>query len=243
MNDNPVQWYASWFDTPYYHILYQDRDHQEAKQFMDALTNFLKLPSGGRIMDLACGRGRHSVYLNSLGYDVVGTDLSEQSIAYARQFENDTLHFVVHNMSEPLGQKFDAIFNLFTSFGYFDKEKDHLNTLKAIKADLDGGGCGVIDFMNVDRVIKNLVTEDNKTVEGIDFHLKRHSYNGYIFKTISFEADGTDHYYTERVRALRLTDFKDYFSKAGIRLLHCFGDYRLGPFDSQTSERLILIFR
>ncbi|HNU60379.1 MAG TPA: SAM-dependent methyltransferase, partial [Aquaticitalea sp.] len=70
MDKDTTQWYASWFDTPYYHILYQDRDHADAQHFMDVLTNYLNLPQGGKILDLACGKGRHSVYLNSLGYDV-----------------------------------------------------------------------------------------------------------------------------------------------------------------------------
>ena len=78
------QWYASWFDTPYYHILYKDRDHSEAQVFMDNLTNYLNIPEGGKILDLACGKGRHSVYLNSLGYNVTGIDLSEKSIDYAK---------------------------------------------------------------------------------------------------------------------------------------------------------------
>ena len=67
MTKETTQWYASWFDTPYYHILYKDRNHAEAHLFMDNLTNYLNLPEDGKILDLACGRGRHSIYLNSLG--------------------------------------------------------------------------------------------------------------------------------------------------------------------------------
>ena len=77
------KWYASWFDSKFYHILYKDRDDKEAQHFMDTLTNYLNLPEDGSILDLACGKGRHSVYLNSLGYNVIGADLSENSINYA----------------------------------------------------------------------------------------------------------------------------------------------------------------
>ena len=77
MTKDTQQWYASWFDTPFYHILYKDRDHSEAQLFMDNLTNYLNIPEQGEILDLACGKGRHSMYLNSLGYDVTGVDLSE----------------------------------------------------------------------------------------------------------------------------------------------------------------------
>ena len=160
MNKSTEQWYASWFDTPYYHILYKDRDYSEAQGFMDNLTNYLNLPEKGKILDLACGKGRHSVYLNTLGYNVTGVDLSEQSIKHAKQFENDTLKFKVHDMSKPYQDKFDAVFNLFTSFGYFEDESCNLNTIKAIKSELNEFGFGVIDFMNVNFVKTNLIDEN-----------------------------------------------------------------------------------
>ncbi|GFZ75903.1 methyltransferase [Aquaticitalea lipolytica] len=243
MTKEKTQWYASWFDTPYYHILYKDRDHEEAHQFMDNLTNYLNLPEDGKVLDLACGKGRHSVYLNSLGYNVTGVDLSENSIEYAKQFENDTLCFEVHDMCKPYNEKFDAVFNLFTSFGYFDKDEDNLNTIKAIKEDLNEFGFGVIDFMNTDFIIENLVAEDVKTVEGIDFHQKRYVKDGYIIKDISFTADGEDYNFQERVKALTLKDFEALFEKAGVFLLDVFGDYKLRKYYKTTSERLVMIFK
>ena len=235
MTKDTTQWYASWFDTPYYHMLYEDRDHDEAHQFMDNLTQYLNLPENGKILDLACGKGRHSIYLNALGYDVTGVDLSENSIAYAKKQENETLHFKVHDMCKPFNDKFDAVFNLFTSFGYFDKSEDNLNTIKAIRDDLNEFGFGVIDFMNTDFVLHNLVPEDVKTVGGIDFHQKRYLKDGHIFKDISFTDQGIDFNYQERVKAKTLSDFE--------ALLDVFGDYKLRKFHKGTSERLIMIFK
>ena len=114
MTKDTKDWFTSWFDTPYYHVLYKNRDFNEAKRFMDKLTTYLQIPKGKEILDLACGKGRHAVYLNSLGYTITGVDLSPQSIAHAKQFENDTLHFDVHDMSKPYSQKFNAVFNLFS---------------------------------------------------------------------------------------------------------------------------------
>jgi SAM-dependent methyltransferase len=237
------KWYASWFDTPYYHILYKDRDYSEAQVFMDNLTNYLNVPESGKILDLACGKGRHSVYLNKLGYNVTGVDLSEQSIAYAQQFENETLKFDVHDMSKPYPDTFDAVFNLFTSFGYFENENCNLETIKSIKAELNEFGFGVIDFMNVNYIIDNLVEEDVKTVEGIDFLQKRSVKDGYIVKDIKFMADGETYEFQERVKAFTLEDFEVLFEKAGVYLLDIFGDYKLRPYHSNTSERLIMIFK
>src|SRR5687768_2760270 len=113
---------------------------------MDNITQYLNLPEDAKILDLACGKGRHSIYLNQLGYDVTGADLSENSIEEAAESANDTLHFVVHDMREPFEDKFDAIFNLFTSFGYFENDSDNILTLKAISESLNEYGFGVIDF-------------------------------------------------------------------------------------------------
>ena len=197
---------------------------------MDNLTEYLNLPEHGKILDLACGKGRHSTYLNSLGYDVTGVDLSENSISYAKQFENETLHFDVHDMCKPYGKTFDAVFNLFTSFGYFENDEDNLKTIKAIKANLNEYGFGVIDFMNSDFVIKNLVDEDIKTIDGIDFKQKRHVEGNYIIKTITFSVNNEDFSFQERVKALTLEDFEILFEKAGVILLDIFGDYKLNKY-------------
>lgn len=236
-------WFTSWFDTPYYHILYKDRDYNEAQSFMDNLTHYLNLPEEATILDLACGKGRHSIYLNQLGYRVTGADLSKNSIATASQFNNDTLHFVEHDMRESFEEKFDAVFNLFTSFGYFENDKDNLKTLIAIKDSLSEYGFGVIDFMNADFVLQNLVPEEVKTVEGIEFHIKRYIKDNHIFKDIQFEDKGTTHFYTEKVKVLRLTDFEVLMEEAGIYLLDVFGDYKLRKFHKNESERLIMIFK
>ena len=242
-NTQDGNWFASWFDTPYYHILYKDRDYAEAQLFMDNITSYLNLPEDAKILDLACGKGRHSMYLNKLGFDVTGADLSENSIKEAAESANKTLHFTVHDMREPFEEKFDAIFNLFTSFGYFDNDADNLKTLIAIRQSLTEYGFAVIDFMNADQVIKNLVPSETKTVEGIDFHIKRFYLNGHIYKEIEFDDKGEKYHFTEKVQALTLEDFEGMMIKSGIHLLDIFGDYRLRKFSKKDSERLIMIFK
>ncbi|MFN3639602.1 MAG: class I SAM-dependent methyltransferase [Flavobacterium sp.] len=236
-------WYASWFDTPYYHILYKDRDYSEAGIFMDNLTSYLNLPEGAKILDLACGKGRHSVYLNTLGYEVTGADLSVNSIREAMVFENPTLHFEVHDMRNPFEDKFDAIFNLFTSFGYFENDADNLTTLVAIRDSLTEYGFAVIDFMNVDYVLENLIPEETKEVDGITFNITRYLKDSHIFKEITFSDNGQNFHFTEKVKALRLPDFEEMMEEAGIYLLDVFGDYKLRKFYKNQSERLIMIFK
>ena len=235
--------YSSWFDTPYYHILYKERNYREAQIFMDNLTHYLNLPENAKVLDLACGKGRHSIYLNQLGFTVLGADLSENSIAEANKNANETLHFKVHDMREPFEEKFDAIFNLFTSFGYFEDEADNLKTLIAIKDSLSETGFAVIDFMNVNQVIETLVPEEVKTVDQIEFHIKRYVKEGHIYKEISFQDQGQNYHFTEKVRAFSLQDFQELMDEAGIYLLDIFGDYKLKKFHKTDSERLIMIFK
>jgi SAM-dependent methyltransferase len=236
-------WYTSWFDTPYYHILYKDRNYREAQVFMDNLTHYLNLPENAKVLDLACGKGRHSIYLNQLGFTVLGADLSENSIAAANKNANEKLQFKVHDMREPFEEKFDAIFNLFTSFGYFENDEDNLTTLIAIKESLSEYGFAVIDFMNVPNVIETLVPTETKTVDGIDFHITRYLKEGHIYKEIDFEDKGQKYHFTEKVKALTLKDFEELMEQAGIYLLDTFGDYKLKKFHKTESERLIMIFK
>jgi cyclopropane fatty-acyl-phospholipid synthase-like methyltransferase len=240
---DPESWFTSWFDTPYYHILYKDRDQKEAQAFMDNIVHYLNLPEEAKILDLACGKGRHSIYLNEMGFDVTGADLSENSIAEASKFANEKLHFVEHDMREPCSEKYDAILNLFTSFGYFENEEDNFRTLKAIHESLTDYGFAVIDFMNVYTVVDQLVAAEIKTVDGIDFHINRKVVDGFILKEIDFEDKGQTYHFTEKVRALTLEDFEQMMEEAGIYLLDTFGDYKLKKFHKKESERLIMLFK
>ena len=187
---NSENWFSTWFDTPYYHILYKNRNDEEAQTFMDNITHYLNMPENGTILDLACGKGRHSIYLNKLGYQVTGVDLSENSIAIAQESSNETLQFKTHDMREPMNETYDAVFNLFTSFGYFDTHEDNIKTLKAIKESINEYGFGVIDFFNADFIIENLVAEETKGIDGITFHIKRSVEDKKIVKEIRFEDKG-----------------------------------------------------
>ncbi|PQJ19370.1 SAM-dependent methyltransferase [Nonlabens tegetincola] len=250
MRAQKQEWYASWFNTPYYHILYGDRDYEEAGAFMNNLTTALSLQADSHIMDLACGRGRHSLFLNKLGFKVTGVDLSENSIDFARkQLEQDAsvdssrITFDVHNMTLPYHDKFDAVFNLFTSFGYFDEEQDNLNTIKSIKKNLKDGAYAVIDFMNVPHVLRHLIISNSKTIQGITFNMNRRFENGFIYKDIEFTDGGNKYHFTERVSALMLSDFQKYFDQAGLELIDIYGDYQLNEYDKFNSSRLIMILR
>ncbi|MGF1533712.1 MAG: SAM-dependent methyltransferase [Bernardetiaceae bacterium] len=235
-------WFAQWFDSPYYHLLYRHRDYAEAQFFMQNLIRALPLTPEQAILDLACGKGRHAIYLNAQGLSVTGLDLSPQNIAHARQHENDRLRFAVHDMREQYCEGcFDVILNLFTSFGYFDSASENLQAIRAAAAALRLGGLFLIDFLNPDRVLGRLVPEEVQVHEGVRFGIRRQIEEGYIVKTIAIE-DGAEHLnFQERVRAITRDDFVNDFAAAGLAIQELWGDYQLQPFASQHSERLIVL--
>jgi cyclopropane fatty-acyl-phospholipid synthase-like methyltransferase len=236
------EWFAEWFDTRYYHILYKNRDDKEAERFIDNLCKHLGLKKDAYALDLACGKGRHSVTLNKHGYKVLGADLSAHSINEASQFSKEGLEFVVQDMRIPIeGEKFDAIFNLFTSFGYFDEMGDNIRVIQSANTMLDSNGLFVIDFMNANRVIHQLVEKETKEVDGIVFHITREYDGQHIFKHIRFHADNHDYNFTERVQALKYADFEKMLTSNGFKILSIFGDFDLNTFDENSSDRLILI--
>lgn len=234
-------WFTDWFNTPYYHILYKNRNDADAQLFMRNITALLALPKTTHILDLPCGKGRHSVFLNSLGYKVTGGDLAENSIKIAKQFENDSLKFEVHDMRKVINKQYDAIFNLFTSFGYFKDDKEDILILQNIKDGIKNNGYFVFDFLNADKVKLNLVKEEVKTVDHITFKIKREITNGFIIKNISFFADNEQHSFTERVKYLDLEKMELFFKEVGFTVTNVFGNYRLENYNAQTSDRLILV--
>jgi len=238
------EWFESWFDSPYYHILYKDRDENEAQLFLDKLITFLHPGPGAKILDVACGKGRHSLHLHNKGFNVSGFDLSKESIEHDKKYEKEALSFFVHDMREIFRKsEFDIVFNLFSSFGYFD---DHSHNEKVICANataLKVGGSLVIDYMNSEKISRNLVAEDVKECKGIKFLLMRKIDSGKIVKKISFSCGDKDFLFEEHLQLYSLDDFIKMFGKNNLVITNTFGDYHLNPFDEKNSDRLILVAR
>lgn len=235
-----INWFVSWFDSPYYHILYQHRNDDEAQFFMNNLTSFLNIQKGAEIIDVPCGRGRHALYLSTMGYHVTGLDLSVNSIAFAKNHENELLTFGVHDMRNPFAKKYDAIFNLFTSFGYFDTDQDDLKVLTNFKNALKPNSFAIIDFINIEKAIENLVAEETKFIDGIYFHITKKLENGFIIKSIEIDNNGQKFHFFEKVKCMDFGKIKSYLEIVGFKLYHTFGNYNLEPFNAKTSDRLIL---
>lgn len=239
---NKTEWFKDWFDTEYYHLLYANRNDEEAEVFISNLCDYLNIESGSAVLDLACGKGRHSRTLNKLGFRVTGADLSGNSIKEAIFEGPSEIHYVVHDMREVIPHaSYNVIFNLFTSFGYFDGLSDNVRVIQSISTMLEKDGLLVIDFMNARKVIDHLVKEEDKNAGNIDFKISRRYDGKHIFKDIKFSDGGCQYHYTERVQALFKNDFEQLLDAVGLTIIHTFGNFDLEPFNEENSDRLIII--
>lgn len=242
MSYKKENWFEDWFDSKYYHLLYQNRDKAEATLFISNLVKALALPKEADVLDLACGKGRHSISLNQHGFRVTGMDLSENSIMVAQKNSTETLQFKAHDMRVPFGMKFDAVVNLFTSFGYFDNDEADQKVIDNIGEALNPNGQVVIDYLNVNKAIAHLKHKETKIISGIQFDIQKRVKDGFIEKQINFTGENQrEHEHTERVKCIDLNRFKELFNNAGLTFKACFGDYHLTPFDPETSDRCIVI--
>lgn len=237
-------WFKQWFDSSFYHQLYAYRNEQEASDFVDQLLLELKPATNAAMLDLGCGAGRHAKYLASKGFMVKGIDLSFSSIIKAKRSETFNLQFHQQDMRVPFGEnRFDYVFNFFTSFGYFRSEDDNDKVISNIYNSLKPGGLLVMDYINVAWSEKRLIPTEGKEIDGIRYHLTRWTDEKYFYKKIKVD-DIQAHEpleYTEQVAKLGLGDFENIFACNGFRLQKIFGDYHLNAYDDQSSPRLILI--
>ncbi len=237
-------WYEDWFSSPYYYMLYQHRDDEEANLFMRALLQHLKARQNDKMLDVACGKGRHSKALADMGFDVTGIDLSESAILEALQNERENLHFFQHDMRLPfITNYFDFVFNFFTSFGYFRTQREHDNAFRTIAQSLNQNGIFVIDYLNVHFSEDHLRENEEKKVEDVTFYIKRWHNQDHFFKQIEIKENGQmlPESFTERVSKFTLGDFTEMLAYQGLQVQEVFGDYHLGHYDVKKSPRMIIV--
>ena len=239
-----AEWFREWFNTDYYHQLYYNRDEAEATNFINKLLQLLKLPQNALLVDIACGRGRHSKILAEKGYDVTGIDISPENISFAQQFETEKLHFYQHDMRLPFWiNYFNCAFNFFTSFGYFRTEREHYNAIRTISNSLKPGGTFVLDYLNVHYAEDHFMHKAEKEIDGVNYYLTKWYDETHFYKKIIIE----DHTlsapleFTEKVAKFSLGDFNDMFAFHHLQIQEVFGDYSLGSYDVKKSPRLIMV--
>lgn len=242
-----MNWFEEWFDSPLYEKLYANRDETEAQQLIDLLEETLSLNTCSKILDLGCGRGRHSINLARKGYNVTGIDLSEQAIETAKEKAKNEglmgLKFEVRDMRNPLPERFDAIVNLFTTFGYFSDDEENAAVLDSVVDMLKPGGIFVLDYLNAQKVKSSFESTDAGKFQDIDYYISRYLENSSIFKDITFrrESTGAQKTYSERVKLYDLDWFQEEMGARKLEIDHVYGDYTGGKFVPGSSPRMLII--
>ena len=239
-----LAWYKDWFNSPFYHKLYFERDEEEASAFISKLIDHLKPVPRSYMLDVACGRGRYSRLLAEKGFVVTGIDIAPESIAFAKKFENERLEFFQHDMRLPFRVNyFGYAFNFFTSFGYFKTRREHDDAIRTIANGLSNGGIFVIDYLNVHYSEDHLVHYEEKKIDGTTYEIRRWHDETHFYKKITVSDALLMHpiQYTEKVSKFSFGDFNDMLSYHALQLQEAFGDYQLGSYDVRTKPRLIIV--
>lgn len=242
MSERP--WYKDWFSSPFYHKLYFERDEAEAEGFILRLIDHLKPAQGSFILDVACGRGRHSRILAQKGFFVTGIDLSFEAIGFAKKSETTRLEFYQHDMRLPFRiNYFDYAFNFFTSFGYFRTRREHDDAIRTIANGLKPNGIFVIDYLNVHYAEDRILTNETKKINGTNYEIHRWHDDTHFYKKITIDDPRIRQpvSFTEKVSKFSFGDFNDMLSYQGLQVQEVFGDYQLGSYDVRAKPRMIIV--
>lgn len=246
-------WFESWFDSPYYEEIYDHRTLSEAQGFIERLTQHLALPPTAQILDLGCGWGRHTRSFAALGYTTTGLDLSPRLIAKAQEHfirphdpVSDRMTFRIGDMRDfQLNTRFDAIVNLFTSFGYFDDAEQDQKVLHNVHRHLKADGFLVLDYFNKEAVLMQL--NESEFRQGLKFNTKisRTFQDGHLLKSIEIihrDSGLCNEVFTEKVRCYEPDELRDLLTLSGFEVQEHWGNYQLSPAE-HNSPRCILLAR
>lgn len=240
-----ADWYAQSFGKDYL-IVYKHRDFSGALREVRAMADWLGLPRGARVLDLCCGMGRHALALAELGYRVTGVDLSRVLLEEAKKHDPaDSVTWVRGDMRNvPLNGPFDAVVNLFTSFGYFAGDEENGAVLQEMGRLLRPGGRFLLDFLNPGHVRRHLVPRSVRTVDGETIEEMREIRDGRVEKTIVIRSGaGGERRYKESVKLYEKADFKRLMQGTELAVERVFGDYDGSDHVAESSPRLILLGR
>ncbi len=233
-----TEWFEEWFGEEYLQ-LYPHRDFAEAERAVGLILDRVGFTAGWRVLDVACGAGRHARAFQAAGAHCIGLDLSAALLKVASEVTTAPLVRADMRALPVRAGSMDLTVNLFTSFGYFDHDAEHALALGEMVATLRPRGWFVIDFLNARSVRRKLVPRETQRVNGVDVQVDRSvSPDGrYVCKTI--RQDGGRRF-TERVRLFGAEEIEAMLAAAGVTVRERFGDYDASPMLPQ-SPRTILI--
>jgi ubiquinone/menaquinone biosynthesis C-methylase UbiE len=233
-----TEWFEEWFGEEYLQ-LYPHRDDADADRAVALICRTVGLRPGWRVLDVACGAGRHSRAFAAASARCVGVDLSATLLRLARQVTDVPLVRADMRQLPIRPASMDLTVNLFTSFGYFERDAEHMAALKEMVSTIRPRGWFVIDFLNPAAVRRGLVPQETVDLSGHTVQVTRSvSPDGrYVCKSI--RAPKGKHY-VERVRLFEPDQMSGMLETAGVRVRYRFGDYDAAPL-TKDAARTILV--
>jgi SAM-dependent methyltransferase len=239
-----MPWYKESFGEEYLE-LYSHRDESEAEEHAEFVERHLRGVEGPQpqaVLDLACGAGRHTAALRQRGYRTLGLDLSLTLLARMRARGLPRVAGDMRLLPFVAGS-FDWVLNFFTSFGYFERERENFRVLEEIVRVLAPGGRFLIDLMSPAPALANLKLRETQELDGRRAEIERW-YDGAsnrINKRIEVSAPGEPpRTFIESVRIYQPEEVVIGLRWAGLEVSSLFGNFHGDPYE-RDSERLILI--
>ena len=239
-----MSWYKDWFNSENYLKVYSHRDESEAARLIGLIVQSLSIKSDSKILDMACGSGRHAVIFAKKGFDVTAVDLSQRLLSEANENAHQNgviVDFVLSDILEfETKKKFNLVLNLFTSFGYFDNDEENFHVILKAYELLTDGGYFVIDYFNRNYLLKNLIPTSVFSENGLRITQKRSIQENRVVKNISIDGNGLVEEFYESVRLYSYDEMIASIKKAGFIILKEYGDYYGNTFNKESSPRLII---
>ncbi|MCF6270238.1 MAG: class I SAM-dependent methyltransferase [Melioribacteraceae bacterium] len=240
-------WYKDWFASEFYLKVYAHRNNADAENLFKLILNNIEIPTNAKILDAACGNGRHSIKFAELGYKVIGFDLSKTLLQVAQKSKlkcNSTAFFFCSDIRNiPIKKTFNLILNLFTSFGYFKTDSENFALVDFASKNLSVGGYFVFDYLNPEFVKKNLIESSEKIIDRKRIIERRKIKNNRVEKEIVIIEDEFRHRYFESVQLYSFQEILTMFKHFGFYSIKEFGNYSGDIYNENSSERMIIIFK
>jgi SAM-dependent methyltransferase len=240
-----MEWWKKYFSEDYLKLYRHDEGVSSRE--VSAVIRMLQLEGGQRILDLACGFGRHSVILAQQGFNVTGYDLSDSFLKKAKEMADSLLvglDLKQGDMREiPFVEEFDAVINMFTAFGFFDREEEDLKVLKGVYKALKPGGQFLMDVINREFALADM-NHRRWTNENSSYMLEER-----FFDYFNSRIELTNHLILPTgevkeanysIRLYTLTEMLELFNKANLVLTDVYGNFD-GELYSAKSPRMILV--
>lgn len=237
------QWFETWFNHPFYLELYAHRNDADAQKLLDLIFPCLNLTTSSRILDLGCGNGRHSIQMTKRGYHVTGLDLSPHLLSIARKDaakQDLTINFIESDMRYfKLFPPFDAVFNCFTSFGFFEDDRENFSVWRNVSEHLNPGGYFIFDYLNEAYIRQHLVDADEKDFGKFHISQKRRIEKDMIKKIVRINKNDEILEFEESVKLYSFDMIASVLDNFGFSIEKTWGNYD-GGILSPNNDRIIL---